>query len=115
MASGRPEKSQFVCSDSARHGAAPGSSAFMFSQATAFGVACGIYDIVKRRSFRVWDLQAIAVHIHNLQELRANASLVEASAVRSFSAKLDRLAVGSILRSKLVFLNRIQLQDVCRA
>jgi hypothetical protein len=45
-----------------------------------------------------------AAHIYNLQGMDANASLAKLPRFISFLVKLDRLTIGLILRSKLVFL-----------
>jgi hypothetical protein len=47
--------------------------------------------------------------------MTTNAVLASLPPRMSFPTTLDRLVVGSILRSKLVFLNHIQLQEVCFA
>jgi hypothetical protein len=44
------------------------------SHACPSGCACGIYDIVKRRSIRVWDLRSNSrFSIHYLQDISALA------------------------------------------
>lgn len=66
--------------------------------------ACGISDIVKRRSIRVGSCEQSRGPSQSPGHFRRSLIARCAGCKMTLSAKLDRLAVGSILRSKLVFL-----------
>ena len=70
------------------------------------GPACGIYDIVKRRSIRVWDSQSnLRIPIIISGTFRRSRYLQgRASCKCPLLVRPDRFIIGLILRSKLVFL-----------
>jgi hypothetical protein len=70
------------------------------------GPACGIYDIVKRRSIRVWDSQSnLRIPIIISGTFRRSRYLQGRAGCKCpLLVRPDRFIIGLILRSKLVFL-----------
>ena len=85
------------------------------SQSTALtkSVDCVISDIVKRRSIRVGSCEQSRDPSLSPGHFRRSLSAVRqtASCKMILLAKLDRLAIGTILRSKLVFLISVRPQQ----
>lgn len=83
-------------------------------------MTCVISDIVKRRSIRVGSCSKQLLREPSLSPdhfgARASSKAAHKAALRDKRvvndplAKLDRLAIGTILRSKLVFLVNVRLQ-----
>lgn len=79
---------------------------------------CEISDIVKRRSIRAWIMKRVArcaswiLGAYLQTVFGARSSQDERVVKRPLLATLDRIAIGSILRSNLVFLIHIRLHDM---